>query len=90
MKNLYYLRNSEDRVNSAKIVFPPYLNSCIKCKSMFISETVRDRVILMKVLAPGVYSDSSAILCQKIAFLPLFEAILNFGVKFNAFNLETV
>ena len=54
---------------SAKIVFPSLLaailNLCVKCKNVFISETGRDRAILMKFLTHRVTAESTGDFLQK-------------------------
>ena len=66
------------------------LNFCLKHKSVSISETVRDRVILTKFSTHRVYVVYWR-LSPKITFPPFLAAILNFCVKHkSAFILETV
>ena len=79
----------------AKITFPPLLaailNFYVKRKSAFILETVRHRAISMKFWTHKVSAQSAGDFMQKIAFLPLLSAILNFCVKHKStFISETV
>ena len=52
-----------------KSVFPPFLaailNFCIKQRNAFILETLQDRAILTKYLAPRVYAVPSGTLSRK-------------------------
>ena len=65
------------------------MNFCVKCKNTFVSETVRDRVILTKFLTPRVSAESPSDFSPKIVFPPFLAAILNFSIKCkNAFISE--
>ena len=48
---------------------------------LFISETEQDRAISTKFLIRRVFGDSTGDFSQKLFFLPLLAAILNFCVK---------
>ena len=68
-----------------KIIFPPLLagilNFCVKCKNIFISETVPDRAILIKFLTRRVYTESAATFAKN-CFPTIFAFFMtNFCVK---------